>query len=213
MSDNVSITPGVGKSIATDEIDSVHYQRVKIVSGADGATDGIEGTAAFGLEADVTRLPGTVAADLTAIKDAIELPMALDAPTISALTPIPLTDVLTALAGLQTALAGVLAVAGTVGITGTVPVSGTFWQATQPVSEPDTRPATTGFAITPHDTNTLTATTRAIYVGGAGDVVVTLSGDGTTATTFKAVPAGTLLPIAATRVKTASTATLMLGLS
>lgn len=40
MADNVAITAGSGTSIATDDISSVHYQRVKNVWGADGtATD------------------------------------------------------------------------------------------------------------------------------------------------------------------------------
>ena len=40
ISDNLAITPGSGASLATDDIASVHYQRVKIAAGADGsATD------------------------------------------------------------------------------------------------------------------------------------------------------------------------------
>jgi hypothetical protein len=37
MADNVDITPGTGKTIATDEIAGVQYQRVKVTWGADGA--------------------------------------------------------------------------------------------------------------------------------------------------------------------------------
>ena len=36
MADNVPITAGSGTSIATDDVTSVHYQRVKLVGGADG---------------------------------------------------------------------------------------------------------------------------------------------------------------------------------
>lgn len=36
MADNVPITAGSGTSIATDDVGSVHYQRVKLVGGADG---------------------------------------------------------------------------------------------------------------------------------------------------------------------------------
>ncbi|MEX3008357.1 hypothetical protein [Hoeflea sp. TYP-13] len=46
-------------------------------------------------------------------------------------------------------------------------------------------------------------TSRAVYVGAAGDVSVILA-DGSTAV-FKGIPAGTALPVAATRVTTANT--------
>jgi hypothetical protein len=45
------------------------------------------------------------------------------------------------------------------------------------------------FAITPHDTNSLTTHTRALYVGGAGNLVATLVGD-TVAVTFTSLQAG-----------------------
>ncbi|MBP9155996.1 MAG: hypothetical protein KBF48_13740 [Xanthomonadales bacterium] len=66
--------------------------------------------------------------------------------------------------------------------------------------------------VTPHDTTKLTAVTRALYVGVAGNVAV-LMADGSTAT-FVGVPAGTLLPIRIQRVNTTNTtATTMVGLS
>jgi len=40
MADNVAITPGAGAPIATDDIAGAHYQRVKLIHGADGVTDG-----------------------------------------------------------------------------------------------------------------------------------------------------------------------------
>lgn len=54
------------------------------------------------------------------------------------------------------------------------------------------------------------STTRGVYVGGAGDLVVKMNGGNTV--TFSAVPAGTLLPIQIIQFRTASTATLVLGL-
>lgn len=68
-----------------------------------------------------------------------------------------------------------------------------------------------GIAITPNDGADLAAETRALYVGSAGDVALILvSGD---AITFASVPAGTLLPVRAMRVKaTGTTAGLLLGL-
>jgi hypothetical protein len=72
-------------------------------------------------------------------------------------------------------------------------------------------PASNGEAVTPHDSNTLTYVSRALYVGGAGDVAVILLGGQTL--TFSAVPAGTILPVRAKQVKsTGTTATLILSL-
>jgi hypothetical protein len=38
MADNVPITAGTGTSIATDDVSSVHYQRIKLDAGDNGAT-------------------------------------------------------------------------------------------------------------------------------------------------------------------------------
>ena len=73
-------------------------------------------------------------------------------------------------------------------------------------------PATNAFAITPNDSTQLTFTTRAVYVGGAGNLVVRLSGD-TANVTLVGVAAGTLLPIRAILVaSTSTTATSIIGL-
>lgn len=60
-----------------------------------------------------------------------------------------------------------------------------------------------GTAVTPSDTTDLAFTTRAIYVGGAGTLTVVLSGGATV--DFAAVPAGTWLWVAVTRVKLTGT--------
>lgn len=39
MANNGSITPGVGLTVATDEISNVHYQRVKIVDGTEDSVN------------------------------------------------------------------------------------------------------------------------------------------------------------------------------
>lgn len=79
-----------------------------------------------------------------------------------------------------------------------------------PSDRASTAPARKAAAITTNDTTEITVT-RGIYVGVTGDVVAILVDD-TSAVTFKAVPAGTILPIQARIVTTASTATNMLAL-
>ena len=71
-----------------------------------------------------------------------------------------------------------------------------------------TAPAGDAFAVTPSDTTRLYAT--ALYVGGAGNVVVETEGG--TEVTFNAVPVGAILPIRCARVLAATTATNILGL-
>lgn len=63
-----------------------------------------------------------------------------------------------------------------------------------------TAPASRAIAVTPNDSGAL-ENTRALYVGGAGAVVLTLYGmaDGTSVT-FSGVPAGTFMPVQAKRV-------------
>jgi hypothetical protein len=41
MVDGVQITAGSGTTIGTDDVSDVHYQVIKIASGADGAVDGL----------------------------------------------------------------------------------------------------------------------------------------------------------------------------
>lgn len=66
-------------------------------------------------------------------------------------------------------------------------------------------------AIVPNDSSDLAEVTRAIYVGGAGDIKVTANGGGTA--TFVGVAAGTILPVRVVRVfATGTTATNLVGL-
>lgn len=77
-------------------------------------------------------------------------------------------------------------------------------------------PALNGEAVTPNDGTDLNYTTRAIWVGGAGNISVIFKGDrGQSGQTvlLSGIPAGTLLPIAVTRVRaTGTTATLIVAL-
>lgn len=71
-------------------------------------------------------------------------------------------------------------------------------------------PASYGFAITKSDETDFDHYTRAIYVGGTGDVVVVWRDD--TTSTFVGVPTGTILPVRAKRVNDATTATNLVGI-
>ena len=66
-----------------------------------------------------------------------------------------------------------------------------------------TAPAQHAVAITASDSVNLSTVCRGIYVGGAGDVVVVMKGG--EVVTFAGVPAGTTLPLRATRVNSTST--------
>ncbi len=44
MSDGIAITAGSGTTVATDDIASVHYQRVKVNYGADGSATDVDAT-------------------------------------------------------------------------------------------------------------------------------------------------------------------------
>lgn len=67
-------------------------------------------------------------------------------------------------------------------------------------------PASNAAAVTPNDSTDLTYTSRALFVGGAGNVAVIMAGGQTV--TFTGVTAGFLLPIRVSRVlSTGTTAT------
>lgn len=80
------------------------------------------------------------------------------------------------------------------------------WNFFNSSDESVSAPASGSEAIVPHATNPLPEYTRAIYVGGAGNLVVRLIDDDDD-TTFTAVPVGTLLPIRVSHVRASSTAT------
>ena len=68
------------------------------------------------------------------------------------------------------------------------------------------------FTIVPHASNNHPRSTRAIYVGGAGNIAVVNEDD--TVVTFTAVPVGAILPVTSKRVNAVgTTATLLVGLS
>lgn len=76
----------------------------------------------------------------------------------------------------------------------------------------DTHPASHAEAVTPSDTVDLVVVSRALWIGGAGTITVILLSGATVL--FSGIPAGTLLPLRVSRVKsTGTTATLIVGLS
>lgn len=82
-----------------------------------------------------------------------------------------------------------------------------------PISFPNsTVPATNAAVVTPSDsTDFAFGVSKALYVGGTGNmVVVTQGGD---AVTFSAIPVGTIIPIQAKRINsTSTTATLIVAM-
>lgn len=68
---------------------------------------------------------------------------------------------------------------------------------------------TKGSAVTPHDDTVIAA--GGLWVGGAGDLVI-LPINSEIPITLSAVPAGTMVPIACTKVLAATTATLIVAL-
>lgn len=73
-----------------------------------------------------------------------------------------------------------------------------------------TIPARRGVAITPSD-STVLAITRGIYVGGNGNLVVTMIDGGVL--TFTGVLAGMIYPLQVSKVMAATTATGLIGLA
>ncbi len=72
------------------------------------------------------------------------------------------------------------------------------------VSDPITAPAENAVAVTPHNSTDLVTATRALWIGGAGNISVEMVG-GQSAVVFVGIQAGTILPIRVTRVNSTST--------
>ena len=72
-------------------------------------------------------------------------------------------------------------------------------------------PGASAIEITPSDSVLLARVSRAIYVGGSGNLVVEMLG-GQTPITFVGVSAGCVLPIRVTKVLAATTATNLVAL-
>lgn len=68
----------------------------------------------------------------------------------------------------------------------------------------DLGPAGSAVAIVPHNANALPSVARAIYVGTAGDITIRPAG-GAADVVFKAMPAGSFLPVRVSHVRAAGT--------
>ena len=71
-------------------------------------------------------------------------------------------------------------------------------------------PGASAIAITPSNTDALEKISRAIYIGGAGNLTVEMLGGQTV--TFVGLSAGCLLPIRVNKVLTSTTATNLVAL-
>lgn len=134
MADNLttqSTTPATvpaSTQIATDEVASVHYQRVKLVDGTADSTTGIPGDASNGLDVDVTRVQGTVAVSGPLTDTQLRATAVPVSGTFwQATQPVSGSVSVSNLPATQS-------VSGTVGVSGTVTVDGSG--VTQPVSGP-----------------------------------------------------------------------------
>lgn len=72
-------------------------------------------------------------------------------------------------------------------------------------------PAAFAAAVSKSDSTVLDPVPRAFYIGGDGNVVATMAGDGTDVT-FTGLVAGMILPIRATKIKNSTTATAIVAL-
>lgn len=75
-------------------------------------------------------------------------------------------------------------------------------------------PCANAEVITPDDSNDLSINTRAVWVGGAGNLNVDMVGaKGSTTVLFSGITAGTVLPIQVKRIRsTSTTATLIVAM-
>lgn len=78
MSDNVAISPGVGATVATDDVGGVQYQRIKVAHGADGSATDTSTAAPFpvtlantGANATAVKVDGSGATQPVSIASAV----------------------------------------------------------------------------------------------------------------------------------------------
>lgn len=67
MADNLDVTPGSGKSVATDDVGGIHYQKIKL----DGGGDGVSIPVLAGRQADAASLPAALSSEDVALIGAL----------------------------------------------------------------------------------------------------------------------------------------------
>lgn len=169
MSDGVAITAGTGTTIATDDVGSVHYQKVKLDAGGDGASTPI--LAGGGVEASALRV--TIASDSTGVVSVDDNGGALTVDGTVAITaaalPLPSGAATSALQG--GGLPAALGAGGGLKIDGSgtaLPISGsvTVTSGTRIVSGSVTRPADTNAYQAGDAVTTSTSAPAAITFSG-----------------------------------------------
>lgn len=164
MADNLttqSATPATVPSasvIATDDVSSVHFQKVKLDVGGDGVSVPASGDATNGLDVDVTRVQGTV----TVGDGGGTLSVDDGGGSLTVDGTVGVTGVATAANQLPDGHNVVVTSAPTTAVTiatmPSTPVTGTFYPATQPVS----------MVVGPASNSVLTRGTLTIALTAAG---------------------------------------------
>ena len=121
MADNVSVTPGAGTTIATDDVGGVQYQRVKLDLGGDGASAPVSGAIPVsqpGLSGGILQTVTTVGAT------AVPLPATPLAGRATMLVQADPTNTANIYLGASTVTADIAATGGTILLPGqSIPIS------------------------------------------------------------------------------------------
>jgi hypothetical protein len=194
VADNVEVPLPDGTTtnvpVATDDVSGVQFQKVKLDIGGDGVSVPVTDLATSAKQDTAN----TALASLVSQTDGIETALGTLATQTTAAAILAKLIAAPATEAKQTTGNASLG-----SIDGKLPA---LVSSKVPV-QTDERPSASAAAITPHDTNNFAGgVCRGIYVGVGGNIVAIVNG---TAVTFKGAAAGSVLPIAATRVNATST--------
>lgn len=154
MADNISVSAGVGTTIAADDIGGVLHQRVKLSQGADGVGVDVSSAAPLNVTLANTGVNAiAVKVDGSAVTQPISGTVSISGtPTVSGTVAVSTINSVAPAFG--SGIRGATVQRVTVATDDSVPVTGTFWQATQPVSGTVTANAGTGTMAVSMATNT-----------------------------------------------------------